>query len=189
MDLYAKGLENCVHLRGCTWTREGSLTSDILKSLGRCPELSDVTINGQYSWQYAPMDLVQILRLSKISLIMPSMSVLEILPRWLQVTGRSLTNLALICKARLSLCIPWNVYSSIGQEDIHVTDSLLGSISQCLSQLEHLHLAGCRRVTNEGVWSMIRNNVRNVKELSLDSLSPAFASFRIITFDLVVEAD
>jgi hypothetical protein len=109
MDLYAKGLENCVHLRGCTWTREGSLTSDILKSLGRCPELSDVTINGQYSWQYEPMDLVQILRLGKISLIMPSISVLDILPRWLQVTGQSLTNLALICKARLSLCIPWNV--------------------------------------------------------------------------------
>jgi hypothetical protein len=103
MDMYAKGLENCVHLKGCTWTREGSLTSDILKSLGRCPELNDITINGQYSWQYEPMDLVRILRLSKISLIMPSMSVLEILPRWLQVTGRSLTTLALICKARLSL--------------------------------------------------------------------------------------
>jgi hypothetical protein len=81
------------------------------------------------------------------------------------------------------------LYSFIGQEDVHVTDSLLGSISQCLSQLEHLHLAGCRRVTNEGVWSIIKNNVRNVKELNLESLSPAFASFRVIAFDLAVEAD
>jgi hypothetical protein len=101
MDLYAKGLENCVHLKGCTWTRDGALTSDILKSLGRCPELTDVTINGQYSLQYEPMDLIQLLHLSKISLIMPSTSVLEILPRWFQATGRSLTNLALICKACL----------------------------------------------------------------------------------------
>ena len=101
MALYAKGLENCVHLKDCTWTRDGSLTSDIIKSLGKCPDLTDVTINGQYSWQNEPIDLVQLLRLSKISLIMPSMSVLEILPRWLQVTGRSLTNLALICKACL----------------------------------------------------------------------------------------
>jgi hypothetical protein len=68
-------------------------------------------------------------------------------------------------------------YSSIGQEDIHVTDGLLESISQCLSQIEHLHLAGCRRVTNEGVWSMIRYNVTNIKELSLESLFPSFASF------------
>jgi len=157
MELYAKGLENCVHLKGCTWTRDGALTSDILKSLGRCPELTDVTINGQYSLQYEPMDLIQLLHLSKISLIMPSTSVLEILPRWFQATGRSLTDLALICK-----------------EDIYVTDGLLESISQCLSQIEHLHLAGCRRVTNSGVWSMIRYNVTNIKELSLESLSPSF---------------
>jgi len=133
------------------------LTSDILKSLGRCPELTDITINGELSSNYMPMDVVQLLRLSKISLIMPSMSVLEILPRWLQAMGRPLTSLALICK-----------------EDIHVTDSLLESMSQYVSQLEHLHLAGCPRVTNEGVWSMIRDNVRNIKELSLESLSPAF---------------
>ena len=97
----AKGLENCVQLKVCIWTRAGSLTSDILKSLGRCPELTDITINGELSSNYMPMDVVQLLRLSKISLIMPSMSVLEILPRWLQAMGRSLTSLALICKACL----------------------------------------------------------------------------------------
>lgn len=100
-DLCAKGLENCVQLKVCIWTRAGSLTSDILKSLGRCPELTDITINGEPSSNYTPMDVVQLLRLRKISLIMPSMSVLEILPRWLQAMGRSLTSLALICKACL----------------------------------------------------------------------------------------
>jgi len=157
MDWYAKGLENCVQLKACTWTRYGSLTSNILTSLGKCPELTDITINGELSWDYEPMDLVQLLHISNISLIMPSVSVLRILPRWLPATGRSLTSLMLICK-----------------EDIHVTDSLLESLSPYLSQLEHLSLSGCPRVTNEGVWSMIRSNVRNIKELSLESLSPTF---------------
>jgi len=146
-----------VQLRVCAWTRDGSLTSAILNSLGRCPELSDITINGESSLHYHPMDLVQLLHLRKISLIMPNTSVLEILPRWLQATGQSLTSLTLVCK-----------------EDIHVTDSLLESASQHLSQLEHLQLAGCPRVTNKGVWSVIRNNVSNMKELSLERLSPTF---------------
>ncbi|KAH9993333.1 hypothetical protein BJV74DRAFT_374258 [Russula compacta] len=157
MDWYIKGLENCVRLKVCTWTRDGSLTSAILKSLGGCPELTDITVNGDHSWHYEPMDLVQLLGLCKISLIMPSMSVLGILPSWLQGTGQSLTSLTLVCK-----------------EDRHVTDSLLVSMSQYLPQLNQLHLVGCPRVTNEGVWSMIRNNVRNIKELSLENLSPAF---------------
>jgi hypothetical protein len=79
-------------------------------------------------------------------------------------------------------------HSSINQEDVHVTDSLLESVSQYLSQLEHLHLAGCPRVTNVGVWSMIRNNVKNVKELSLENLSPVFAS-PAWSYSMIVLAD
>lgn len=100
MDLYPKGLKSCVQLRVCAWTRDGSLTSAILQSLARCPELSDLTINGESASHYHPIDLVQ-LRLRKISLIMPSTPVLKILPGWIQATGPSLTSLALICKACL----------------------------------------------------------------------------------------
>ncbi|KAI0305113.1 hypothetical protein B0F90DRAFT_1701398 [Multifurca ochricompacta] len=157
MDWCIRGLENCVRLKSCTWTSDGSLTSEILKSLRECPELTDIAINGGDSWQYEPKDLIQLLHLRTISLVMPSMSVLEILPRWLQITGQSLTSLTLICKA-----------------SIHVTDALLDSISQHLPQLERLYLAGCPRVTNNGVWSMIRSRVRNLKGLSLESLSPVF---------------
>jgi hypothetical protein len=78
--------------------------------------------------------------------------------------------------ACLRLC-----HLSVGQADISVTDSVLENISQYLSQLEHLNLAGCRKVTNEGVWSIIRHNVRNIKELSLESLSPLFASFTFLS--------
>jgi hypothetical protein len=101
-DLCTRGLENCVQLRCCKWTRDGSLTSCALKSLGACPGLTDISINGNNSGFYEPGDLLQLLRLRKISLIGPSMPVLEILPIWLQVTGKSLTSLALIFGARKS---------------------------------------------------------------------------------------
>ncbi|KAN0116626.1 hypothetical protein V8E52_005770 [Russula decolorans] len=167
INTFIKGLENCVHLKACIWTRDGSLTSEILTCLARCPDLTDITLNGGYSPHYESMDLVQLLHPRKISLIMPSMSVVRILPHWLRAIGQSLTSLSLICKA----CI---------FHDLSVTDNFLENISQCLSQLEHLNLAGCQRVTNEGVWSIIGHNVRNLKELSLESLSPLFSSFTFL---------
>ena len=99
INTFTKGLENCVHLKACTWTRDGSLTSEILTCLARCPELTDITLNGGYSPHYEPMDLVQLLRPRKISLIMPSISVVRILPHWLRAIGQSLTSLSLIFKA------------------------------------------------------------------------------------------
>ncbi|KAI9509537.1 hypothetical protein F5148DRAFT_996446 [Russula earlei] len=160
-DWYTKGLENCVQLQVCAWTRYGSLTSDILKSLGKCHKLTDITINGEHSWNYEPVDLLQLFRLSKISLIMPSTPVLDILPRWLQAIRGPLTSLTLVCKACL--------YS------MH---ALLESISPYLSHIQRLHLAGCPRVTHEGIWSTIRNNIENMKDLSLEYLSPALASLQ-----------
>ena len=104
-DLCAKGIENCVQLRCCKWTRDGSLTSRTLKSLGTCPGLTDISINGNHYDFYEPGDLLQLLRLRKISLIGPSVAVLEMLPTWLQATGKSLTSLALIFGARESFIV------------------------------------------------------------------------------------
>ena len=114
INTFAKGLENCVHLKACTWSRDGSLTSEILACLARCPELTDITLNGGHSHYYEPMDLVQLLRLRKISLIMPSISVIRILPHWLRAIGQSLTSLSLICKARIFRLRAFACHLSIG---------------------------------------------------------------------------
>ncbi|KAH9030089.1 hypothetical protein EDB84DRAFT_1495359 [Lactarius hengduanensis] len=124
-----KRTRECVKLRCCTWTRDCSLTSRILKSLAKY--------------------LLQLLRLHKISLIRPSKPILEILPSWFQATGKSLTSLTLICK-----------------DDMYITDAYLNTVSPHLPRLERLHLVGCQRVTNEGT--------RDLKELSLENLSPHF---------------
>jgi len=152
-----RGLETCVRLKCCTLTRDRSLTSNTLKSLAKCPELTDISINGWHFGLYEPEDLLHLLHLHKISLISPSIHVLEVLPSWIQATGKSLTSLALICEVNFL-----------------ITDTLLNSTSPHLSRLESLHLAGCPRVTNEGVWSLIRNNIRGLKELSLKELPPLF---------------
>jgi hypothetical protein len=154
-ELCTRGLENCVQLRCCKWTRDGSLTSRTLKSLGTRPGLTDISINGKHDDFYEPGDLLQLLRLRKISLIEPSISIFEILPIWFQATGKSLTSLSLTCEVNYL-----------------ITDALLHSMSPHLSRLEHLHLSGYPSVTNEGIWSMIGNRVQDLKELSLGDLSP-----------------
>jgi hypothetical protein len=98
----ARGLENCVQIRCCALTKDGSITFNVLKSLGKCPELTDIAINGNHSGLYEPGDLLQLLHLHKISLIGPTRPILEILPTWFQATGKSLTTLALMCEARQS---------------------------------------------------------------------------------------
>lgn len=94
-DLCTKGLENCLELRRCTWTRDGSLTSHTLRSLGKCPKLTEISINGRHWDIYEPEDLLHLLHLHKISLIEPTMPIIKILPSWIQATAKSLTSLAL----------------------------------------------------------------------------------------------
>lgn len=161
------GLQNCTNLTSCTWTRDGSLTSEILNALSTChvtpvlaqdlrslsPEasfdlldtgfatlslasesgtlnsdlrtakksysdskldeaitrapLKELEINGHSDGNFDPVLLLKFDKLTKISLIMPSDGVLEMLPRWAEVTGATLKNLTLICKVRqLSFCCP-----------------------------------------------------------------------------------
>lgn len=133
MDIY-KGLKNCVHLNAYTWTRDRTMTSENLLCLGMCTELTDITFNGGYSRLYEPMDLVQLRRLRKISLIMPSLGVLSILPHWLQAIGRSLTSLSLVCKA--SLC-SLHAFGCVIHPSDRQTNPLLTTSSRVSHHISH----------------------------------------------------
>jgi hypothetical protein len=87
-------------MRSCAWTRDGSLESAILQALQQCPQLEELEINGHDSGYYNPTLLAQFSKLSKISLIMPSAQVIEVLPSWISTTGSTLRNLTIICKVR-----------------------------------------------------------------------------------------
>ncbi|KAF7322117.1 F-box domain-containing protein [Mycena kentingensis (nom. inval.)] len=150
-DLVLRGLANCTELRACTWTRDGALTTDILRVLARCESLRELEVNGRSSGRYDPRVLPDMRRLSRISLIMPSLDVVRQLDVWMQRTGQTLSSLTLICKM-----------SPL------VTDDILQSLAPNLRNLEQLSLTGCAAVTDLGVHALLAANVVGIRSLSLE---------------------
>ncbi|KAF9531062.1 hypothetical protein CPB83DRAFT_849257 [Crepidotus variabilis] len=152
-----EGLRNCKNLTSCTWTRQGSLTSEILEALLNCPELGDLEINGHHSTDYEPRILLRFVRLKRISIIMPSPEIIRLLPLWLAATSSCLRNLTLVCKSSAS-----------------VTDELLANFAPHLANLDHFQLIGCPRVSEKGVCDAISQNKRGLLSLGLEAISPRF---------------
>lgn len=98
MDIVAGAVQNCVNLKVCAWTRDGSLTSDIIRSLSSLQNLSQLEINGHDQGNYQARILLQLTRLSTITIIMPSAAVITLLPEWFEALAETLTGLTLICK-------------------------------------------------------------------------------------------
>jgi len=108
-----KGIKNCINLKSCTWTRDGSLHTDILESLcSDCPQLEELEINGN-SGGYDPAVLLRFHKLKKISLIMPSAPVLDTLPAWLSATRTTLRSLTIVCKVWSDIFVPLVVYTNV----------------------------------------------------------------------------
>ncbi len=125
-DDVLQGLKNCVNLRRCTWTRDGSLTSEILQAL-LCASanvepdseikdipleyfhkeeltmrlenhgLRELEVNGHDGY-YNRVLLLGFVGLERISLIMPSAPVVALLPTWASLNHKTLRKLTLICK-------------------------------------------------------------------------------------------
>ncbi|KDR77013.1 hypothetical protein GALMADRAFT_225165 [Galerina marginata CBS 339.88] len=152
-----RGLRNCSNLRSCTWTRDGSLNSEILEALNHCQSLRELELNGHNEGHYDPRALLGFANLRRISIIMPSLAVVSQFDPWLSLTGNTLRSFTLICKA-----------STI------ITDSLLESIAVHLVNLEHLQLTGCPKVTHRGVWTLVSSNINGLIGLGLEGVSPKF---------------
>ena len=109
MALSLQAIRNCVNLRSCTLTRDGSLSNDILLTLQQAPHLAELEINGRNFFYFKPGLLPDFKRLRKISLIMPSPEVLSVLPIWARNTTSTLRHLTLLCQASvpfsLSVCL------------------------------------------------------------------------------------
>ncbi|KAJ7594368.1 hypothetical protein C8J56DRAFT_435686 [Mycena floridula] len=154
-----RGISNCLNLLACTWTRDGTLDSEILTALQSLPLLEILEINGHNTGAsyYNPTLLPHFSRLRKLTLIMPSSPVVAVLSPWICNVRYSLRNLTLICKS-----------SPL------VTDPLLKQLAPDLCYLDHLSITGCPKVTQEGILEVIRGNVDGLKGLALEGLSPRF---------------
>jgi hypothetical protein len=169
-----RGLANCTNLQSCTWTRDQTLVTEILEVLTtRCPSLKELEINGHATGSYDPQILLQFSSLTKISLIMPSLDVINCLPKWLQKTGETLTAFHVICKVSQSL-EPSSSIRPISQATPLITDSTLKSLGQYMTQLKHLHIAGCPKVTHHGILSVLRHTSQRIESLGLEGLSSSF---------------
>lgn len=155
--LCTRGIRNCVNLRSCAWTRDGSLESTILLALQQCPQLEELEINGKDSGYYDPTILARFSRLSRISLIMPSAQVIDVLPSWISATGPTLRNLTMICQT-----------SSL------ITDTLLESLAPSMTELDQLFIIGCPKVTHRGIGEIVSTNRNGLTSIGLERLSPAF---------------
>ncbi|KAG2134800.1 hypothetical protein DEU56DRAFT_404161 [Suillus clintonianus] len=157
LNLCIRGIRNCVNLRSCAWTRDGSLESPILLALQQCSQLTELEINGHDSGYYNPNILAQFSKLSRISLIMPSAQVIEVLPSWISATGPTLRNLTMICQT-----------SSL------ITDILLESLAPSMTELDQLFIMGCPKVTHRGIGEIVSTNRNGLTAIGLERLSPAF---------------
>lgn len=160
----ARAIRQCTNLRSCTWTKDGSISSELLESLLNCQQLRELEINGN-SAEYDPLILTQFQSLRKISLIMPSVHVLNVLPLWIKASGPTLRNLRIICRA-----------------STHVTDGLLESLSPDLVELEHLSIIGCPKVTHKGIGALVSTNRSGLFAMDLKHLSLSFdmSAFRTL---------
>lgn len=100
------GLGNCTNLRSCTWTRDGSITDEILNALASLPNLCDLELNGHDSMYYHHKFLRQFTQLQRISVIMPSLDVVLSVRDMVFDSGDKLKSLTMTCKVRplLSTC-------------------------------------------------------------------------------------
>lgn len=57
-----------------------------------------------------------------------------------------------------------------------MTDTILSSLAPNLIELDGLHIAGCPKVTHEGIWALLSTNTTGIVGLGLEGLSPKFVS-------------
>ncbi|EAU85752.2 hypothetical protein CC1G_04969 [Coprinopsis cinerea okayama7 len=157
LNLVVKGLQNCSNLHACTWTRDGTLSSDILGALCCSSSLQEIELNGHSQGQYDPQILSRFRNLTKISLIMPSGAVISQLTSMLRCSGEKLKHLTVICKT-----------SPV------VNDSVLETLAPLLVNLEQLYLTGCPKVTERGIISILNANKAGLTALGLEGVSPKF---------------
>ncbi|KAJ3887601.1 hypothetical protein GG344DRAFT_90404 [Lentinula edodes] len=157
IETVVHGLRNCANLQSCTWTRDGSLDSGILEALQSCHNLQTLEINGHAEGSYDPELLIRFGGLQNLSLIMPSSSVISVLRPWLQGLRTPLRRLTIVCKTSPIL-----------------TNAKLELLAPYLSRLEHFHLTGCSRVTQDGIESVLSANEDGIVSLDLEGLSPKF---------------
>ncbi|KAI0088861.1 hypothetical protein BDY19DRAFT_946407 [Irpex rosettiformis] len=162
MSLCLRGLQNCINLQAFCWTRDGSLSNSILEALCSLPHLRDLEINGHSDGYYDHRTLLQFTRLRKVTLILPGIKIVNLLPTWAARVSQNLRQLTLVC-----------------QSTTLINDKVLEALSVHLTSIEFIYLIGCPKVTHKGLWSIISANEGRLLGLGMEVLSLSFDLSRL----------
>lgn len=191
-----KAIDNCVNLTACTWTRDGSLKDATLEALSRHPYLHTLEINGHHNWfvnlwhmvsislpsrrNYDPELLTNFSHLRKLSIIMPSTETVQVIPACIQRNRATLEAFTVICKASPPLS---GFFSSadqlIRQFTNQVNDGWLKDTAKLLAGVKQFHVAGCPKVTHQGILDVLSENTAGITSLALEGVSTHFVSLLI----------
>jgi hypothetical protein len=150
-------LLKATNLHELYWTRTGSLTDRVIPFLPALPSLQTLELTGSsrfYSPKYITKHLIasdKTPNLRHFSILLPDRSVCEELPRWAEQMGSKLQSFSILCQ-----------HSPI------VTDAVLQGMSQYLTGITRLSIAGAKRVTVEGIVPLLKSGA--VRELALEGL-------------------
>ncbi|CUA78431.1 hypothetical protein RSOLAG22IIIB_13141 [Rhizoctonia solani] len=156
--LATQAVSNCVNLRSCSWTRDGTLSTRMLQALAGLNSLKELEINAKPGafGAWVPEDLLAFQGLQRLTLIMPARSVVEILPEWSAKNRDTLESLVIICKSTP-----------------YLNDEILQGMLPSLENLRRLHLAGCVKVTESAIENFLDGN-RHLRSLAIEACSSRF---------------
>ncbi|CAE6408103.1 unnamed protein product [Rhizoctonia solani] len=158
INLATQAISNCLNLRSCSWTRDGSLSTSMIQELASLNSLKELEINAKPGafGAWVPEDLLGFRNLQSLTLIMPARSVVELLPAWCRENKDTLESLVIICKSAP-----------------YPNDDILQNMLPSLQNIRRLHLAGCIKVTEQSVGNILADNCR-IRSLALETCSPRF---------------
>ncbi|EJD37719.1 hypothetical protein AURDEDRAFT_173230 [Auricularia subglabra TFB-10046 SS5] len=156
-EVCLRALENAINLQSCCWTRDGSFSDAVIRTLARLQQLRELDFNGHSGSSYNPKSLLALNQLTHVSVIMPDRETGMLLSTWLELLAPQLRTLSLICKS-----------SGI------ITDDMLRRVAPQLSALEQLHLTGCTRITAACVSEILSASEPGIASLRLEGLHFAF---------------
>lgn len=93
-------LLNCVNLRSLRWTRDGTLSDEVLDALQQRQgtPITELEINAKSRGFYDPSLLLRFSRLTKLVLILPDLDTVARLSSWCELIGPTLEELSIIQK-------------------------------------------------------------------------------------------
>jgi len=122
-QLCVNALNNCVNLHAVTWTRDGSLSDEIISILAT-KGIRYLEFNAHAGSYYHPESLTRFGYLTTLILLMPDRKTINILPQWIRATGESVRSITFLCKVHIPSITYYGVIDNYSKQLSLLTNTL-----------------------------------------------------------------